>query len=152
VNDGRPPERWCFILDLRADGALPPQVIARRLLPDHRTRAKRGGAALDYGLVDERQLLADNPLCEYCRMPLSFAASLDHRTPIARGGRRSLDNLAVCCSRCNSLKGMFTESEFRELLMLLALLHPAARADLERRLVAGGTRYAFRKIKQGTRR
>ncbi len=32
MNDGRPPERWCFICDIRADGGVPPHVIARRLL------------------------------------------------------------------------------------------------------------------------
>lgn len=123
----------------QADAAL---ARARRLLSDHRTRAKRDGAALDYGLSEIRQLLAEHPLCDYCRMPLSFAASLDHRTPTARSGRHALDNLAVCCERCNRLKGMLTDPEFRELLTLLALLHPAARADLERRLLAGGKRYS----------
>lgn len=115
---------------------------ARRLLSDHRTRAKKDGTNLDYGLADVRQLLADTPLCDYCRLPVAWNASLDHRQPIARGGRHSLDNLAVCCERCNRMKGMLTESEFRELLMLLALLHPAARQDLERRLLSGGQQYA----------
>lgn len=114
---------------------------ARRLLSDHRTRAKRDGVTLDYGLADLRQLLAEHPLCEYCLLPLSFAASLDHRTPTARGGRHVLDNLAVVCDRCNRLKGQLTEGEFRELLTLLALLPPVARADLECRLIAGGKRY-----------
>lgn len=115
---------------------------ARRLLSDHRTRAKKAGVALDYGVADVRHLLADNPLCDYCNAPLSFAASLDHRTPLARGGRHALDNLAVCCQRCNSVKGVLTEGEFRELLTLLALWQPAARTDVERRLLSGGRRYA----------
>jgi 5-methylcytosine-specific restriction endonuclease McrA len=117
---------------------------ARRLLSDHRTRAKRDGAELDYSLHDLRQLLATSPTCTYCRAPVAFDAQLDHRTPIARGGRHALDNLVVCCARCNQLKGQLTEAEFDELLGLLALLHPAARADLERRLLSGGRRYARR--------
>ncbi len=125
----------------QADALL---IRARRLLHDHRTRARKEGAALDYGLADVRHLLAEHPLCDYCRMPLSFAASLDHRTPVSRGGRHTLDNLAVCCSRCNSIKGMLTENEYREVLTLLALLHPAARADVERRMLAGGRRYSGR--------
>lgn len=115
---------------------------ARRLLSDQRTRARKNGAALDYTLRDVQQLLAEHPLCDYCRTPVAWDASLDHRTPIARGGRHALANLSVCCRRCNSLKGALTEAEFRELLVLLALLHPAARADIERRLIAGGKRYA----------
>ena len=114
---------------------------ARRLLADHRTRAKRNGAALDYGLADVRQLLESSPCCEYCRLSVAWDAQLDHRQPIARGGRHQLGNLAVCCSRCNAMKGMLTESEFRELLTLLGLLHPAARQDVETRLLAGGRRY-----------
>src|SRR5690242_3162452 len=122
----------------QADAAL---ARCRRLLHDHRTRARKDGADLDYGLTEMQQLLAANPLCDYCRAPLSFAVQLDHRTPISRGGRHALANLAACCSRCNSMKGSLCESEFRELLTLLALLHPAARADLERRLLSGASRY-----------
>ena len=129
---------------MRAPGTQADSLLARarRLLHDHKTRARKDGAVLDYTVHDVRQLLADNPLCSYCRGPLSFAASLDHKTPIARGGRHTLENLAVCCTRCNALKGSWTAEEFRALLALLADLHPAARQDLERRLLAGGKRYA----------
>jgi hypothetical protein len=67
----------------------------RWLLGDHRTRAKRDGAALDYGLAEVQQLLAEHPLYAYCRMPLLFSASIDHGTPIGRGGRHALANLTV---------------------------------------------------------
>lgn len=97
---------------------------------------------IDYGLTDVRQLLAAHSLCEYCRVPLSFAASLDHRLPIARGGQHGLDNLSVCCVRCNQLKGQLTEGEFREVLALRFQLHPVARMDVERRLLAGGQHYS----------
>src|SRR5581483_6802823 len=93
---------------------------ARWLLSDHRTRAKKKGAVLDFGLGDVRQMLAEHSLCEYCQMPLFFAVSLDHRTPIGRGGKHALDDLAVCCARCNGIKGILTEGELRELLTLLA--------------------------------
>jgi hypothetical protein len=67
--------------------------LRRRLLSDHRKRAKRDGvAALDSGRAEMRVLLAENQACEYCRMPLSFAASIDHRHSIGRGGRHTLDN------------------------------------------------------------
>jgi 5-methylcytosine-specific restriction endonuclease McrA len=115
---------------------------SRRLLHDHRSRAKRDGAALNYNLDDVRQLLEAHPTCSYCRMPLSFAAYLDHRQPLARGGQHHLDNLAVCCTRCNSVKGQLSEAEYRELLALVTHWHPTARQDLERRLISGATRYA----------
>jgi hypothetical protein len=37
----------------------------------------------------------------------------------------------------SGIKGQLTETEFRQLLTLLARMHPAARADLERRLQVG---------------
>jgi 5-methylcytosine-specific restriction endonuclease McrA len=114
---------------------------ARRLLHDHRTRARTDGVTLDYSLRDVRALLASSPCCAYCGLPVGWDVSLDHRLPIGRGGRHVLGNLALCCSRCNSLKGLLTEDEFRELLTFLALLHPTARQDLERRLLSGGQRY-----------
>jgi 5-methylcytosine-specific restriction endonuclease McrA len=122
---------------------------ARRLLHDHRTRARKDGAALDYGLAEVRQLLADHSLCCYCTMPVGWDVTLDHRTPTGRGGRHTLDNLAVCCKRCNALKGSWTEAEFRALLVLLGDLHPVARQDLERRLLSGGARYARGRRKGG---
>jgi hypothetical protein len=77
-------------LSTQADALL---IRGRRLLSGHRTRAKRDGAALDYDLTDIRRLLTEHAQCEYCSMPLSFAVSLDHRTPIGRGGRHQLANL-----------------------------------------------------------
>jgi hypothetical protein len=53
--------------------------------------------------------------------------------------RQHLDDLAGS-ARCNALKVSLTEPEFRELLTLLALFHPTARADVGR--LAGGRRYA----------
>jgi 5-methylcytosine-specific restriction endonuclease McrA len=128
-------------LPSQADASL---ARARRLLHDHRTRAKRDGCQLDYALADLQRLIADHPLCEYCRAPVSFAVQVDHRTPIARGGRHQLVNLAICCSRCNALKGQLTEAEYRELLTWLAQ-HPRVAADLERRLLAGGALYASKR-------
>lgn len=117
---------------------------ARRLLSDHHTLAKKAGAVLDYTLADVRQLLDAHPLCEYCRRPLGWDASIDHGQPIARGGKHALDNLTVCCPRCNGLKGMLTGAEFAALMACLDKLHPTARQDVERRLLAGGKRYGRR--------
>ena len=45
---------------------------------------------------------------------------LDHRIPIARGGNYSLDNLGVTDARINQAKGVRTETEFKDLLGLIA--------------------------------
>jgi hypothetical protein len=69
----------------------------------------------------------------------------DHLHPIARGGRFAVWNTTIACSRCNQLRGLLTEAETLELREFLEGLHPVARQDIERRLHAGGQRYASRR-------
>jgi len=55
--------------------------------------------------------------CEYCgRRMRGCDAEVDHRTPLARGGRHERANLAVACSPCNRRKGTMLEADFRALL------------------------------------
>jgi 5-methylcytosine-specific restriction endonuclease McrA len=114
----------------------------RRLIHDHKTRARLDGVELDYGLAEIRQLLASSPCCRWCKLPLAFDVSLDHVQPIGRGGRHALFNLAAVCRRCQSLKGLLDGGEMEFLLEFLGGLHPTARQDLERRLLAGASRYS----------
>lgn len=62
-----------------------------------------------------------NSLCVYCqrttRLPEEaqngeLLATLEHRTPLARGGSNERDNLAVACTICNHAKADLTEQEF----------------------------------------
>jgi 5-methylcytosine-specific restriction endonuclease McrA len=46
--------------------------------------------------------------CEYCHLPQSGHEerfSIDHVVPRKHGGDDSMDNLALCCLRCNLHKG-----------------------------------------------
>jgi 5-methylcytosine-specific restriction endonuclease McrA len=115
----------------------------RRILRDHKAMAKPRGIVLDYGVNELRTMLESSPCCRWCRLPVGFAdLNVDHVHPLARGGAIALYNLCIACSRCNRLRSMLTEAETLELLEFLNGLHPAARQDLERRLLAGGERYA----------
>lgn len=52
--------------------------------------------------------------CHYCLRPTSRARrTLEHKTPLARGGMHSASNLVMACSRCNSRKSAMTAAEFR---------------------------------------
>lgn len=42
-------------------------------------------------------------------------ATLDHRTPLSRGGTWKLSNLACACAPCNRRKGDATEGEYRHI-------------------------------------
>ncbi len=58
-----------------------------------------------------KQKLAEG-LCHYCGK--GFAAkdlTMDHRTPMSRGGSSSKGNVVPCCKACNSEKKYFTPVE-----------------------------------------
>jgi|GEM_PF-2451045 len=52
-----------------------------------------------------RRLFAKAKKCPYCWQPMkSQDKSLDHMEPLSLGGWHSLNNVLVCCRRCNSRK------------------------------------------------
>lgn len=51
--------------------------------------------------------------CVYCDEDLTNGEiHLDHVIPEAKGGPTTIDNLQVTCRKCNTAKGVLTESEF----------------------------------------
>jgi hypothetical protein len=51
--------------------------------------------------------------CEYCGYPKAASSvplEIDHIIPEARGGRTTIDNLALCCRSCNLHKHVKTEA------------------------------------------
>jgi len=68
-------------------------------------------------------------VCEYCKRQLVFksifpyweAASLDHKRPLMKGGSGEKTNLAVCCHRCNVIKGTLDAEEYLWVLESLKL-------------------------------
>lgn len=68
--------------------------------------------------------------CVYCDQP---ATTIDHLTPQKKGGSHKLQNLAPCCSMCNSRKSTKTIEEFageekasviRSVALKIELQHP----------------------------
>lgn len=53
------------------------------------------------------------PAC-FCEFSLQNIATLDHKTPLARGGLHEIDNLHLLCFSCNARKGTKTWEEFNE--------------------------------------
>lgn len=51
-------------------------------------------------------------ICHYCgeKFPQS-ELTLDHIVPVARGGRSTRGNIAVCCRQCNMEKKYLTPAE-----------------------------------------
>lgn len=74
-------------------------------------------AALRIGEVTPDQLLElfrSADYCHYCRRLFSesLKKTLDHKTPLSRGGLHELSNLTIACGPCNYSKSSKTESEF----------------------------------------
>lgn len=62
-----------------------------------------------------RRLFAFAKCCYYCHGEMiGRAKSLDHKTPLSRGGAHSITNVVVACKTCNFSKGSKTEAEFLE--------------------------------------
>lgn len=71
--------------------------LVRRKFPDAETQMTVG----EY--VD---VLLGAEACEYCGQPNdgTHPFNLDHRIPLALGGRHELSNLVICCEPCNRAK------------------------------------------------
>lgn len=65
----------------------------------------------------QRILRRDGALCFYCRRPLRPGEwTLDHVTPVSRGGDSSFSNLVAACFSCNSQKGQLPAPDFLRIL------------------------------------
>jgi len=76
--------------------------------------------------------------CRYCAGLLTLhMIRYDHLTALKLGGPTTLSNLAICCHRCNTMKGQLDENAFRRLRGFLESLPTEMRKDVESRLCAG---------------
>ncbi len=76
----------------------------------HRYRARKANVTI--GEVDIAAICDRDKVCIYCGSAEDL--TIDHLTPLARGGPHQQDNLAVACRRCNSRKSTKTYEEFKE--------------------------------------
>jgi len=54
-------------------------------------------------------LLRDEYTCQYCGSKKNL--TIDHVTPISRGGGNTFENMITCCHKCNNKKGDKTPEE-----------------------------------------
>ncbi len=98
--------------------ANPERARAYVRLAGHRRRAAAGGEHIrveDW----ERLLRRHKGRCAYCGEAAALIEA-DHRTPLSRGGRNTIDNILPACRSCNRRKRTKTEDEFRAYLATLA--------------------------------
>lgn len=73
--------------------------------------------------------LIDSTACYYCGEDCGSAIAgyqkditIDHKTPLSRGGNHDVDNMVICCRQCNSSKERKTEEEYKEYLKTIERL------------------------------
>lgn len=94
----------------------------------HERRARINELPVDKGISVSALRKRDGADCHFCSTQLDFKrrrkpgerpgnlATIEHLTPIARGGSHTWGNCALACWRCNATKGTKTEAEFMEML------------------------------------
>ena len=71
---------------------------------------RRNGSSTRWRKLRAFVLKRDNNTCYYCGIPT--ANTVDHLTPIDKGGTDELSNLVAACSHCNYSQGSKTEQQF----------------------------------------
>jgi 5-methylcytosine-specific restriction endonuclease McrA len=83
----------------------------------HNQNVRRKWPAADTGMTSAEyaELVLAMTECTYCGQPNdgTYAFNLDHRIPLARGGKHEAANLTPCCEPCNRAKHKMTDTEYR---------------------------------------
>jgi 5-methylcytosine-specific restriction endonuclease McrA len=111
-------ESWAKILEingLKYYKQYEPDWIINRAMEKYYERVMDGRSySLFRKVVTKKRLSNQGWKCYYCEQPLAIEdATLDHLTPIIRGGLSDGSNLVVACGGCNLSKGDATEGEYR---------------------------------------
>jgi CRISPR/Cas system Type II protein with McrA/HNH and RuvC-like nuclease domain len=85
---------------------------------NHRARKKNNGGTFTFKELNEL-FEQQEGFCFYCGELLyaSFdkEVHIEHKTPISRGGKNDISNIAISCARCNLQKGTKTHEEYLQL-------------------------------------
>lgn len=103
--------RACMRAHVDAYNKANKEGVAERSTVRKTREAKAGGSGYSKEDIEKlRKLLADR--CAYCDVPLNGRGHVDHKTPIAQGGRNEPINLTLCCEKCNLAKHAKNVEEF----------------------------------------
>jgi 5-methylcytosine-specific restriction endonuclease McrA len=81
-----------------------------------RTEMRRGTTFTQSERRDQGARLARRDggyICFYCKKPLGIDFHIDHKVPIAKGGRHTLENFVLACMPCNQEKHAKDIDEYR---------------------------------------
>lgn len=95
---------------------LTPRARLSHKLRDGAYRARKMGCYAETIPVGTAQDLLAEIFCYYCKSLLLGDYALEHKEPLARGGKHILSNLCKACAWCNEKKHTMTDTEFLALL------------------------------------
>lgn len=103
--------RACMRAHVDAYSKANKEGVAERMAVRKEREAQAGGNGYSEEDVETlRKRLADR--CAYCDAPLKGRGHVDHKIPIAQGGRNEPANLTLCCEKCNLAKHAKNVDEF----------------------------------------
>lgn len=80
---------------------------------NHARRARKRAADGFYTAADVERLLTEQScLCVGCGSDIAETYTIDHKTPLSRGGSNWPENIQLLCGPCNSAKGALTMDEW----------------------------------------
>lgn len=123
-----------------------PKPFARRIKTAYHNHKRRHGAALPFTMAEMAAYLHTQyarAKCPYCDQ-YTNDWSLDHATPVCRGGSWELSNYRMCCAMCNICKGPLKVDEWLDLLATLRLWPAEPAQNTLARLKAGSRIAKFR--------
>lgn len=87
---------------------------ARVKATNERHRARKRGAVGGFSKEDVLKLVfQQHGKCAGCKIFVGEKYTIDHKTPLVRGGSNYPDNIQLLCSSCNSSKNTLTDEEWR---------------------------------------
>ncbi len=90
------------------------QVIRRAVYKYYHSHFSTGTVHGKYTLK-KMMWIKQHQRCYFCKKHVGKeTATVEHLTPLVRGGVGNIENLALTCGFCNCLKGNMTEQEFIE--------------------------------------
>lgn len=108
-----PAKRYSLVRTWMANN--PAKVKGYRKVGGQVRRARKNNAPGGFTTEETDLLLAQQDYrCAYCSA--EHRLSLDHKTPLSRGGSNWIENLQWLCVSCNSKKRTRTDEEYRALV------------------------------------
>lgn len=68
---------------------------------DNRSPSSRATGRRDHRKLKAKVLERDNFICQYCGGPADQA---DHKIPVSKGGKSTMENEVAACAPCNNRK------------------------------------------------